>query len=1245
MKKGSPEAKAWGRKMAAAKAAKKNAISGGAAYKIGKADPKKYRHSYVTLPVFGESKLLVPEWFMKPVGKKGKWKLVSPTSKERNLSQRLGLKSLKMIQKKGMDHSVVVNDSMEVDLSDFSNADIKRIRAHEAEMKEQRNTTFEDKTSVHKQKAKARGRPKKLPKNIAWHKKHKGGDSDSSDDDDFHDAQEENVKINVQEKKKAGRPSKYANDEERKAAKKAQTIASNKKQKQAKEAAAPPKEAAPFTPSELLRQEAQRKKKPSLKEQILSGDQIQFGDEIPLPPKKAAPKKAEDPPKKKQTKKEQEAEFLYNFQHGIISDEHRAHRKEENAKSAIYFAKQKEEAAKEKERIANRTPAEIKKDKDVVEAKKLNKLKEEKLEEKKVLAELGQNNKKYPTFPKIPKGEPANYKLFVPTGLYNPFETEVLGSRLTTSSFDKEINDNNKLILGYYYHLGIDKNERKNVKSDKDGNLFYDNPSDSDTSEKDYGMTGDPNPKKKYKKDRQRKRGKGFFSNPLTKMKKGFNKATKKAFNVVSRPIGKVVKPVGKLVGKIEDTISDSVIKPLTNVADEIGDRVESVGEKILYKDHNFPSAMKSLLLKFGHQSITKAVLKRTPVSGLITGALDAFSLGEFGKKLKPFDELFHLFIELRLEGGKELRLEKNARITLSVAGNKDAKDTESQAIESTELPSDLNLNLVLDRTRNFMGEDKFFGYSASLNNCQDFIVAVLKSNKIGDQQDIVWVKQETEELFKDLPALRKFSHGVTEFGQKLESVGDAIFGGRFGLNRDGGSENDKKINKDDMVAYNPQDTFWWETRIMPEDYGDTDRQAENQRRQLEQAAALEREIAEQARREQAVLAAQAAEQAAINQATYARQVQRDLENTRDDVLGSGIAEDMREQMDRLAAAQALLSIPDRIDFERRQMDRMADDEVAYYMNFGNNAAPEHSFEEAVRRFNPNRFKYTPPKKGGAIGDKRKAQPTPRRRPPPQRRTPYPRNTFLEQYGDDETPDLPDLPPYIPNAEERRLFAADRAAAAALSEPYNALDSLPDNPFLSEEERREGRARDPNYLTTESVGNPQTFDSPEATISAPARQETEFSRAPSTPPPPPRMPPPLERKPKRPRREGGGFSGLGDKGGYGMQGAGTMQNMAEAQARAALNRMYYTEATYQGVHSQIPIKTIRGRGVNDDEEIGWDDIKWGSFTAMFKRFKKSNPQKKKIKNLKDFAKMIKGDKEKYSKNAMKKANFYLNVLL
>jgi hypothetical protein len=64
-----------------------------------------------------------------------------------------------------------------------------------------------------------------------------------------------------------------------------------------------------------------------------------------------------------------------------------------------------------------------------------------------------------------------------------------------------------------------------------------------------------------------------------------------------------------------------------------------------------------------------------------------------------------------------------------------------------------------------------------------------------------------------------------------------------------------------------------------------------------------------------------------------------------------------------------------------------------------------------------------------------------------------------------------------------------------------------------------------------------------------------------------------------------------------------------------------------------------------ESNIDFDKVKWGTFTALYKRFLKSNPElSSKITNLEQFSKYVLDNKDKFSKKAEKKALFYQNII-
>jgi hypothetical protein len=186
----------------------------------------------------------------------------------------------------------------------------------------------------------------------------------------------------------------------------------------------------------------------------------------------------------------------------------------------------------------------------------------------------------------------------------------------------------------------------------------------------------------------------------------------------------------------------------------------------IMFGRDDYPPKVRNILKRYGNEIIVQCRLKRTPVSRTIIRAMSVISLGETSKRLdkSDYDKLFHLFLEMTTQTGKRISVEKNEVINMEISPVIRPEE-EIKTIQS--VPSGLTIGGMMNKTRQLMGR-RFYKYDASNNNCQDFIVSILKANGIGDHQDIEFVKQDTDFLFKNLPYLKKFSNTVTTIGSRI---------------------------------------------------------------------------------------------------------------------------------------------------------------------------------------------------------------------------------------------------------------------------------------------------------------------------------------------------------------------------------------------------------------------------------------------------------------------------------------------
>jgi hypothetical protein len=123
-----------------------------------------------------------------------------------------------------------------------------------------------------------------------------------------------------------------------------------------------------------------------------------------------------------------------------------------------------------------------------------------------------------------------------------------------------------------------------------------------------------------------------------------------------------------------------------------------------------------------------------------------------------PYDNLFHLFIELTLTNGQKWVLEKIERINLV----REDRSKKAGAEFTSSFPVGKTVNELFQNTRNKMG-DRFLPYQSASNNCQVFIMGVLDGNGLNNSDLTSFVKQDTKSIFKDNPVLRKFANTLTD--------------------------------------------------------------------------------------------------------------------------------------------------------------------------------------------------------------------------------------------------------------------------------------------------------------------------------------------------------------------------------------------------------------------------------------------------------------------------------------------------
>ena len=186
----------------------------------------------------------------------------------------------------------------------------------------------------------------------------------------------------------------------------------------------------------------------------------------------------------------------------------------------------------------------------------------------------------------------------------------------------------------------------------------------------------------------------------------------------------------------------------------------------LLGKSQDYTRKAKNIIKKYGNKQIQMVRIHRQPLSAFIMGTLNIFTLGDFTKKFKntPYDELFHLRLDLFFEGNNVVSIEKNEVITFT----EKPKSTDKASMMNVELQNKPTLNKLLTNTQSYMG-NKYFPYSAKNNNCQDFILSIFRSNNLSTKEREDFIKQDTKALFT--PRSRRLANTITDIASKAKTL------------------------------------------------------------------------------------------------------------------------------------------------------------------------------------------------------------------------------------------------------------------------------------------------------------------------------------------------------------------------------------------------------------------------------------------------------------------------------------------
>jgi hypothetical protein len=187
-----------------------------------------------------------------------------------------------------------------------------------------------------------------------------------------------------------------------------------------------------------------------------------------------------------------------------------------------------------------------------------------------------------------------------------------------------------------------------------------------------------------------------------------------------------------------------------------IGDRFNQAKDFLINGSKSFSRKVKNILAKVGNDRIYTITIFRYSINSIIKNILELTSLQTI-----PYDYLFHLGLIFN----NQVLLEKNSIINMEI-NPRLPKDTE---FVNMSFNQSISINQFINNGLQFMGQDKFFTYSAYDNNCQYFALNLLYANGINDDSLNTFIKQDVRSIFANNAYLRRFVNNITDVDGRIK--------------------------------------------------------------------------------------------------------------------------------------------------------------------------------------------------------------------------------------------------------------------------------------------------------------------------------------------------------------------------------------------------------------------------------------------------------------------------------------------
>ncbi len=185
----------------------------------------------------------------------------------------------------------------------------------------------------------------------------------------------------------------------------------------------------------------------------------------------------------------------------------------------------------------------------------------------------------------------------------------------------------------------------------------------------------------------------------------------------------------------------------------------------------NFSPAVRGLIMKYGDKFIHEIKVCRTPIESFLLSAMNWMTFGKLKQKMQQmnYDNMFHLYLLVKLNTGEYIRLEKNHVISMKL----EYPRFNGVDIRDVIIPfgsKAITLNELILKAVEFRGPQIYI-YDSVNANCQDFVLTLLRaSNYIIDHSELYnFIKQRAEDIVPGY--LKKINKFITDSASNFDII------------------------------------------------------------------------------------------------------------------------------------------------------------------------------------------------------------------------------------------------------------------------------------------------------------------------------------------------------------------------------------------------------------------------------------------------------------------------------------------